>query len=270
MSLNPNTIKALFGKLAPYADDVARGVANYGDDVARAVTPYVDDAAGLIADNAGRAAMSPELLSDSKLDFVDALSDSPLFKRAGSSYADDVADDTARILRYMNTQSAYGSYPYHKYQSSPPIRNALSATEYYDRGIPTMVLPKDGVIKKAYDYAAGNLPESAKSRELFDLLFNATESAPIVGTNYTAPDVSALGRSAMEFDPYTGDVTSVKPLLGSVRLPSSLSADQLVIETPDFIRPHKNTALGRWFEKQRFSFTDPDAYVPFDTGKVRF
>lgn len=45
MALNPNTIKALFGKLAPYADDVAKGVVNYGDDVARAVVPYADDAA---------------------------------------------------------------------------------------------------------------------------------------------------------------------------------------------------------------------------------
>lgn len=45
MALSPNTIKALFGKLAPYADDAAVAVANYGDDVARAVVPYADDAA---------------------------------------------------------------------------------------------------------------------------------------------------------------------------------------------------------------------------------
>lgn len=38
MALNPNTIKALFGKLAPYADDVAEGVAKYGDDVAEDLT----------------------------------------------------------------------------------------------------------------------------------------------------------------------------------------------------------------------------------------
>lgn len=49
MALNPNTIKALFGKLAPYADDVVKGVANYGDDAARLVANYGDDAARAVA-----------------------------------------------------------------------------------------------------------------------------------------------------------------------------------------------------------------------------
>ena len=48
MALNPNTIKALFGKLAPYADDVAGAVASYGDDAARAVANYGDDVADAI------------------------------------------------------------------------------------------------------------------------------------------------------------------------------------------------------------------------------
>lgn len=63
MAINPNTIKALFGKLAPYADDVVEGVANYGDDalalvadkgddVARAVANYGDDAL-VVADKVG-------------------------------------------------------------------------------------------------------------------------------------------------------------------------------------------------------------------------
>lgn len=42
MALNPNTIKALFGKLAPLADDAAGAVAKYGDD-ALAVVDRVDD-----------------------------------------------------------------------------------------------------------------------------------------------------------------------------------------------------------------------------------
>lgn len=44
MALNPNTIKALFSKLAPYADDAAEGVTKYGDDAARLVANYGDDA----------------------------------------------------------------------------------------------------------------------------------------------------------------------------------------------------------------------------------
>lgn len=45
MALNPKTIKALFSKLAPYADDVAKGVANYGDDAVRLIGEYGDDVA---------------------------------------------------------------------------------------------------------------------------------------------------------------------------------------------------------------------------------
>ena len=43
MALNLNTIKALFGKLAPYADDVAGAVANYGDDAVRGIANSADD-----------------------------------------------------------------------------------------------------------------------------------------------------------------------------------------------------------------------------------
>ena len=52
MALNPNTIKSLFGKLAPYADDAAKGVANYGDDAARLIGKYGDDVVPTYADDA--------------------------------------------------------------------------------------------------------------------------------------------------------------------------------------------------------------------------
>lgn len=37
-------LKKLFGKLTPYADDVARGVSNYGDDALRLASNYGDEA----------------------------------------------------------------------------------------------------------------------------------------------------------------------------------------------------------------------------------
>ena len=43
MALNPKAIKALFGKLAPMADDVAGAVANYGDDAAKLIATKGDD-----------------------------------------------------------------------------------------------------------------------------------------------------------------------------------------------------------------------------------
>lgn len=56
MALNPKTIKALFGKLAPYADDVAGAVANYGDDALRLASNYGDDAARLVGEYGDDAA----------------------------------------------------------------------------------------------------------------------------------------------------------------------------------------------------------------------
>lgn len=48
MAFNLNAIKALFGKLAPYADDAVGAVAKYGDDAARAVANYGDDALAVV------------------------------------------------------------------------------------------------------------------------------------------------------------------------------------------------------------------------------
>lgn len=45
MAFKLGNLKNLFRKLTPYADDVAKGVANYGDDVARLAANYGDDAA---------------------------------------------------------------------------------------------------------------------------------------------------------------------------------------------------------------------------------
>lgn len=81
-------LKSFFAKLLGKTDDVA-GIAKHGDDVLD-VARYGDDMAGLVADNAGRAVMSPELLSD---DFLDAVDD---FAYHTPSYADTV-DDFASI-----------------------------------------------------------------------------------------------------------------------------------------------------------------------------
>lgn len=214
MALNLNTIKALFGKLAPMADDVAGAVANYGDDAARLVGEYGDDAARLVA-----------------------------------NYGDDVAEDTSRILNYVNKQSRYGAYPYHKYQSSPAIRNALTATELYDGGIPVAVIPNGGVLKKASDYVMDNVSDFDTRDKVWDGLWQAVDSAPITDyadgalrkTNFLGPaNVRATD---------LGDVASAVPELGSISTPD-ISMSNVVWSDPGLIRPHKNTALGRWYDAQ--------------------
>ena len=64
MALNPKTIKALFGKLAPMADDVAGAVANYGDDAARLIGEYGDDAARLVSNYGDDALRAADRISD--------------------------------------------------------------------------------------------------------------------------------------------------------------------------------------------------------------
>lgn len=203
MALNPNTIKALFGKLAPYADDVAKGVAEYGDDAARLV----------------------------------------------ANYGDDVAEDTSRILSYVNKQSQYGPYPYHKFQKSPAIRNALTATELYDGGFPVANVPNGGILKRASDYVMDNVSEFDTRDKVWDGLWQAVDSAPI--TEYSdgaLKQVDFLGPANLRYTDL-GDVSKALPEAGSVSTPS-IDMRGLVNEDPGLIRPHKNTALGRWYDAQ--------------------
>ena len=86
-------LPAFFAKMLGKADDVA-DVAKYGDDVLD-VTRYGDDMAGLVADSAGRAVMSPELLSD---DFLDAVDD--------FAYHTPVSDTTSHILGNVPPETA--------------------------------------------------------------------------------------------------------------------------------------------------------------------
>lgn len=192
MALNPKTIKALFGKLAPMADDVAEGVVKYGDDV---------------------------------------------------------AEDTSRILNYVNKQSQYGAYPYHRFQKNPAIRSALTATELYDRGIPVANVPNGGILKRASDYVMDNVSDFDTRDKVWDGLWQAVDSAPI--TEYSdgaLKQVDFLGPANLRYTDL-GDVSKALPEVGSVSIPS-IGVQGLVNEDPGLIRPHKNTALGRWYDTQ--------------------
>ena len=48
MAFNLSKLKALFGKLAPMADDVAGAIANYGDDAARIAQHTGDPLGGFV------------------------------------------------------------------------------------------------------------------------------------------------------------------------------------------------------------------------------
>jgi hypothetical protein len=207
MALNPNTIKALFGKLH-----------------------LADDAAGAVA-----------------------------------NYSDDVAEDLARLSRYVSRTNA----------NSPtvplPVKNALQAPQLGDFGIPTS--EPSGVLAKLYENLT-NLPADASQRNVANRAFaNAVASADARGN--TVPDPPLTYRLG-GLEPHGFDVVGGDDGFGwyefardaSIGLPEPIPVNGLVANKRQVV-PHKNTALGRWFD-DRIRFIDPDAYIPFTTDKVKF
>lgn len=205
MALNPNTIKALFGKLVPYTDDIAKGVANYGDDAARLIANNADDAA-----------------------------------RLATNYGDDVADDVARLSAYVSKHNA-------KSLDIPlPVKTALQASEPDSLGFSNV--PNQGVLSKLHD-RLDDLPISPYNRYKADRTFyNAVDNAGWRGN--TVPNVSytnQLGPQSLHFADVGGGPGDVwyefDP--GTVGVPDIPRSG--LVSTSKELRPHKNTALGRWY-----------------------
>lgn len=197
MAINPNTIKALFSKLG----GAAKKALPLADDAAAAVANYGDDAV-----------------------------------RAALPYVDDVADDTTRLLNYMNQQSQWGGFPqFGKFQTNPALNNALTATKHYIDDIPVVSTADGGVLKKAADYALEGLPVGDKRSELVQALSDAVDAAPQMPSTALRTTDSLVG------------------LPGNVNIPK-LHTKELVKMPVYGYRPHKNTALGRWFQQNAPQF----------------
>ncbi len=189
MALNPNTIKALFGKLAPMADDAAKGVANYGDDALAAVgkpdnfldgVTFLDDFA---IPNGPRTAQQQ-------------LKDELLFKRSPGAL--DVVD-------------------------TPNLPSIVPDGHVWE------MWGGENVAKRIHSYDSpyfGGFPRS---------------------TQYLGDVFGDLGEGLVPSSPQN-----------AIKVPE-IPTSQLVAQTPKYgarddlhvvgLRPHKNTALGRWFAK---------------------
>ena len=109
MALNPNTIKALFGKLAPLADDAAGAVAKYGDD-ALAMAGKVDDflPPASVADTSAQQALKERLLYKRSPAAFEAVPFPAPWPHIVPDYnADKVADQ----LRHYDFPSIWGGFP---------------------------------------------------------------------------------------------------------------------------------------------------------------
>ena len=186
MALTPNTVKALFGKLAPYTDDVAKGVVNYGDDV---------------------------------------------------------AEDLTRLSAYVSKQNARAP------EVPLPVKTALQAPTLNSMGLP--LNESSGVLSKlkgALDGIPGNSYTKYKANRTFN---NALDNAGWRGNVNSMSGVTDwLGAGKLDDDLYAwgGPRTFAVPKNRvSINVPD-LPLDT-VVDFGDFRRPHKNTALGKWFDK---------------------
>jgi hypothetical protein len=133
---------------------------------------------------------------------------------ATAPYVDDVAEDTTRLLNYYNNNAKWSTHPYiyGKYVDNPVLNQALQASTGYVDNIPVIRQADSGVLKKMSDYAlwGNDLGSGLPTGNARSNLYNALE---------TATDAA----------------------------PESIKGTSGFIE--EFGRPHKNTALGRWFKR---------------------
>ena len=221
MAFNLAALKGLFSKLKPaakavanYSDDIARGVANYGDDIAGVVANYGDDAA-----------------------------------KALTTYGDDVA-------RNIDFVDASGNL--------------------------NLESPGLNIRGKQFHWPTGNSSQDRLKASLMDARSPASwdvrDISPLPSVVEDSMDASQALDNFTEIGGPWGGVPSTTSVLGDVR--GNIGVDDIVpggvagtfVQTPELptkdlvmqdttgfglgyldefgLRPHKNTALGKWFEKQ--------------------
>ena len=153
-----------------------------------------------------------------------------------------MVDDFTRLTSYVNRTNA-------KAPNVPiPVKNALQAGELNSMGFSNT--SPQGVLSDLYT-ALNDMPVDPHTSYTTSRLFNnAVDNAGWRGNRIAeVPNTDWLGHGRVaEFDSWDGPRTYVLPEDGvSVRIPE-LPLDTLV-QSGSTRRPHKNTALGRWFER---------------------
>lgn len=223
-------LSSLFKKLlGRYGDDAARVIANQGDDVARIVANNADDVgAALVADNAGRAIPSLDLYDD---DFLDALESAAYIKPSYESNALGGLEDFEPLFQKHTPQELLKREL--QFKRSPA---ALDVVDIPER--PSVVPDGHTFERWGRENVAGRL---ASYDNQYWGGFPST-------TNYLGDVVGDLSEDSL--------VPSIDST--SIKVPE-LPTSGLVAQTPKFgdyeephvvgLRPHKNTALGKWFSK---------------------
>jgi hypothetical protein len=199
------------------------------------------------------------LFGNLKMDSLD-----PVLK---SQILQDTAEDTTRLLKYMDSKAQYGQYPYRRFQSNPAIRNALQSEMVHVGGTPVAQLPVGGIMNDAVDFIRANdTPYSdVNTHELFRALDSATDASPVLDFY---PDI----------DPSWYDNPTARYYEGS----GSLVQDDYLSDIGYFedfeshrYRPHKgNTKLHQWYNDTVSKMNNAQQMsrwnVPKDLGSEEF
>lgn len=235
MALNPNTIKALFGKLAPMADDVAKGVANYGDDVMTLAKNNYDDLSE-VSKRVFDAGLSPGHLDRSGRNIL-PMANGDAFIDGKKFHYPDLTEDS-------------------------PLQDWMKA-RLMDKHI--------------------NPRQDSGVRDILNRMPDTPVNAPN-WPSMTPGNTSVLGDVVIP-NAWIDGFHPVNSM--STVLPKRIDTAGLIMQSPELpdasgkvfgLRPHKNTALGKWFAKNNpgygwetymNTYTDPFSgelikeYLPF-------
>ena len=147
------------------------------------------------------------------------------------------------------------------YQNGTPgaknvLDNALMRRPAFDSGIHVMDFPvKQTVLSKANDnllYGANSLPVGNVRHSIIENFNSALDNSKY--KYWHLPDTSVGLGEVVDWSDNMGIPTVSYPkfTVGSVQLPQEIPVDNLVRVGgfDSFIRPHKNTALQKWYESQ--------------------
>lgn len=207
MGLNPNTIKALFGKLkpaakavAPYADDVAKGVANYGDDVLRVAPkterlpfkPSTTQLAERAKSNITKRQMSRRVPSTKDTKAGDALSE--LFDTFTSNASlkgvpEDLLD-TPYTDKFGNAVLVDSDFPeLWSYRKNPQMQIIEDSVKRRHLDPPNWAMHLDPETGREFPVRIDHSFDAPAPPSVADVMFFEKMSAPIPASVYTDADV---------------------------------------------------------------------------------
>lgn len=241
MALNPKTLKSLFKNLVPYADDVVKGVAKYGDDAASMASNYGTDLA--------RYAKNFEL--DDILKTVNTRAKTPI-----TGLGDDFVELGGKAIHYPTGGSAQDALKGRLLANRTGLSDLSRTASDLNDLVPLENPPMSVTLmeRMSDEFASlGTMPLSEMASTPSGASSARTANTFVRPSTYALGDVSITHPRAGVphiYPKYSGEFTYLSDDAG-YELPLSELVLDSSINSPIHVRPHKNTALYRWYDKAK-------------------